>query len=193
MQQKNSAKIERDLTGTQTDSGVLTGDTEDARKYLPFLLTFFIFFLDQATKYAVQKYIPLHAVGLELFSGLLRIIHVKNTGIAFSVGQELPFLLRRFLFAVFPTILLIVVSIISFRSPDFTRLQRRMIAGIIGGGLGNLFDRFFRTDGVIDFIDVKFFGLFGLERFPTFNVADTSVIVFGIILIASFLIGDEGT
>ena len=39
--------------------------------------------------------------------------------------------------------------------------------GIVGGGLGNLVDRFFRKEGVVDFIDVKFYGLFGLERWPT--------------------------
>ena len=62
------------------------------------------------------------------------------------------------------------------------------IIGIIGGGIGNIIDRFFRAEGVVDFIDVKFFGIFGLERWPTFNVADAAVVVCGIILIVSFLI-----
>ena len=60
--------------------------------------------------------------------------------------------------------------------------------GIIGGGLGNLIDRFFRKEGVVDFIDVKFYGLFGLERWPTFNVADSAVVVFGLILVISFIV-----
>ena len=59
--------------------------------------------------------------------------------------------------------------------------------GIVGGGLGNLVDRFFRKEGVVDFIDVKFYGLFGLERWPTFNVADSAVVVCGILLIISFI------
>jgi len=42
-----------------------------------------------------------------------------------------------------------------------------------------LLDRFFRAEGVVDFIDVKFFGLFGLERWPTFNVADSAIVVCG--------------
>jgi len=51
------------------------------------------------------------------------------------------------------------------------------ICGILGGGFGNLIDRFFRSEGVVDFIDVKFYGLFGLERWPTFNIADAAIVV----------------
>ena len=53
---------------------------------------------------------------------------------------------------------------------------------------GNIIDRIFRPQGVVDFIDVKFFGIFGLERWPTFNVADASIVVCGIILIVSFFL-----
>ena len=60
--------------------------------------------------------------------------------------------------------------------------------GIAGGGLGNLIDRFFRAEGVVDFIDIKFFGLFGLERWPTFNVADSAVVICGILLVISFIV-----
>ena len=41
---------------------------------------------------------------------------------------------------------------------------------------------------MVDFIDVKFYGLFGMERWPTFNVADSAVVVCGILLVVSFLI-----
>ena len=60
--------------------------------------------------------------------------------------------------------------------------------GIVGGGLGNLIDRFFRAEGVVDFIDIKFFGLFGLDRWPTFNVADSAVVVCGFMLVISFIV-----
>ena len=48
---------------------------------------------------------------------------------------------------------------------------------MIGGGISNLLDRFFRVEGVVDFIDVEFYGLFGLERWPTFNIADSAIVV----------------
>jgi signal peptidase II len=46
---------------------------------------------------------------------------------------------------------------------------------------------FFRPEGVLDFLDVKFYGLFGLERWPTFNVADSAVVICGGLLILSVL------
>ena len=41
----------------------------------------------------------------------------------------------------------------------------------------------FRPDGVVDFLDFKFYGLFGLERWPTFNIADASLVVASIVLV----------
>jgi signal peptidase II len=60
--------------------------------------------------------------------------------------------------------------------------------GIIGGGIGNIIDRIFRTDGVVDFVSVKFYGLLGMDRWPTFNVADSSVVVCFLILLVTMLI-----
>ena len=74
------------------------------------------------------------------------------------------------------------------RGREITTLQRWAIAGILGGGIGNLLDRLFRPGGVVDFIDVRFFGIFGLRRWPTFNVADSSVVVCGILLVLSLLL-----
>ena len=123
-----------------------------------------------------------------VFGDLLRIVHVANTGVAFSLGDSMPIALRRILFGIVPLIVIILVIVIYFRNNEFNSLQRWAICGIIGGGIGNIIDRFFRAEGVVDFIDVKFFGIFGLERWPTFNVADAAVVVCGIILVISFLI-----
>ena len=110
------------------------------------------------------------------------------------MGSNLPDKARAILFAALPLIVIIVVFIIYFRNNDFTKLQRWSICGIIGGGLGNLIDRFFRPDGVVDFIDCYFFGIFGMDRWPTFNVADSAVVVCGILFIISFLVqmGKDG-
>jgi signal peptidase II len=157
-----------------------------SQKLIPFTLTAFIFALDQITKLLIVKFVPPYTVGAAFFGDFLRIIHVTNPGIAFSIGNGLSAGLRQILFALAPLGVIGVVVSIYFRSKDFTAFQRWTIAGIVGGGLGNLFDRFFRTKGVVDFIDVKFYGLFGLERWPTFNVADMSVLISGFALILSF-------
>lgn len=157
-------------------------------KLLPISLAVIVIIVDQITKILVMKNIPLYTVGAAFFGDFLRIIHVANTGVAFSVGATWSETARRFLFSLIPLIVIGIVIAIYFRNNSWTKLQRWAIMGIVGGGLGNLIDRFFRAEGVVDFIDVKFYGLFGLERWPTFNVADSSVVVCGILLVISFIV-----
>ena len=160
----------------------------DKKKLLPFILTGLVVLVDQITKAIIVALIPIYTVGANIFGDLLRIVHVANTGVAFSLGDSMPLAIRRILFAIIPLIVIILVIVVYFRNDEFNSVQRWSICGIIGGGIGNIIDRFFRVEGVVDFIDVKFFGIFGLERWPTFNVADAAVVVCGIILIVSFLI-----
>ena len=79
------------------------------------------------------------------------------------------------------------ILIYYLRTSELSQLQRWLLAAVLGGGVANFVDRVFRPAGVVDFIDVKFYGLFGLVRFPTFNVADSSVVVAGILLLVTFL------
>lgn len=160
----------------------------EKKKLLPFILTGLVVLVDQITKAIIVALIPVYTVGANIFGDLLRIVHVANTGVAFSLGDSMPLAIRRILFAIIPLIVIILVIVVYFRNDEFNSVQRWSICGIIGGGIGNIIDRFFRAEGVVDFIDVKFFGIFGLERWPTFNVADAAVVVCGIILIVSFLI-----
>ena len=154
-------------------------------KLLPFSLTVFIIVLDQITKILVIKNIPLYTVKFSFFGDILRIVHVRNKAIAFSLGNTLPEEVRAIIFSLLPLIILLLLIIYIIRTNEIGVTQRWFLAGIIGGGLGNLVDRFFRPDGVVDFIDVKFFGILGLERWPTFNIADSSIVVCGILLFIS--------
>ena len=157
-------------------------------KLLPLILTVVVIVLDQITKVLVCRFIPVNTIGTQFLGDFLRIIHVRNPGVAFSFGSRWPDGMRRLAFSVIPIIVLGIVIGVYFRNNDFTKLQRWAICGVVGGGFGNIIDRIFRPDGVVDFIDVKFYGLFGLERWPTFNVADSAVVVCGILLVISFLI-----
>jgi signal peptidase II len=156
-------------------------------KLLPFALTIVIVVADQITKYLIVLHVDPYTIALSLFDGLLRIIHARNPGIAFSIGRGLPEVARTILFAGLPIVVVGGFIYYYFTSEELSPLQRWSIAGIAGGGIGNLIDRIFRPEGVVDFIDVKFFGIFGLDRWPTFNVADASVVVCGILLVVSFL------
>jgi len=158
--------------------------------YFPFVLTGLILAADQVTKFLINRYVPLYPgfPGYEVIGDFFRIIHVRNLGLAFSIGRSLPGQFRYILFILIPVAVMVLVLIYYFKAHDLTSLQRWAIAGILGGGPGNIIDRFFRPDGVIDFLDFRFYGIFGMERWPTFNVADSSVVVCGILLMISIII-----
>lgn len=157
------------------------------QKLLPFVLTATIILVDQITKALVVKLIPPYHVGLSVAGGFLRIIQARNHGVAFSVGVGLPEEPRTIFFVVLPLVVLALLVVYYLRTKELSGLQRWAIAGILGGGLGNLIDRLFRAHGVVDFIDVRFFGIFGLDRWPTFNVADSSVVVCAILLFVALV------
>lgn len=63
-----------------------------------------------------------------------------------------------------------------------------------GGGTGNLIDRIFRGGfRVVDFISVKVYGFLGFERWPTWNIADASLVISGILLAVSLLFESSET
>ena len=157
-------------------------------KLLPIILAILVIVLDQISKLLIVKFIPQNTIGTQFFGDFLRIVHVSNTGVAFSVGATWSETIRKLLFSLMPLVVIALVCVVYFRNKDFTKLQNWAIMGIVGGGLGNLIDRLFRAEGVVDFIDVKFFGIFGLNRWPTFNIADSAVVVCGIILLITFII-----
>ena len=156
------------------------------RRLLPLILAPVILLVDQASKALAIASLP-PGRPQEVIGDLLRLTLVQNPAIAFSIGHSLPEQLRRPLFLVLPLVVLVVILVYYLRTNDLSRFQRWLLAAVFGGGLANMVDRVFRPQGVVDFVDVKFYGLFGMERYPTFNVADSSVVVAGILLLVSFL------
>lgn len=151
----------------------------------PFALTAAVIALDQITKMAVVASIKPGRIGWRALGDFFWLVHQKNTGAAFSMGDGLSEPLRVIILIVVPLALMAALCVYYFKTDELTGLQRWALCGIVGGGVGNIVDRIFRAEGVIDFLSVKFYGLFGLERWPTFNVADSAVVVCGILLVAA--------
>jgi signal peptidase II len=156
----------------------------------PFALSAAILALDQLTKALVVARVSPDTVGFAAFGDFLWITRQQNLGMAFSLLDKLSPSWRALVLIALPLILVAAVLVFYFRSREPSPFQRWVLCGIVGGGLGNLIDRIFRPEGVVDFVSVKFYGLFGLDRWPTFNVADSSVVVCAILLVISTLIID---
>ena len=139
-----------------------------------------LFVLDQVSKaLVVRGFRPGESVGL--IGDLVRLWYVQNTGAAFSL---FPGALWLFL----PVTLLAIVMIgYFFRAFRDRGLAIHVVLGtILAGTLGNLADRL-RLGYVVDFISVGI----GDVRFPTFNVADSAVVV-GIGLLVAYLTFADG-
>ena len=159
-------------------------------KLLPLLLTVGVIAADQVVKWIVTRTLP-YGRPVEVIGDFLRLVYVQNPNIGFSIGRSLGgggrFVLARLLPLIVSGILLVYYLV----GKDITRFQRWVLAAVLGGGLGNYVDRIFRQGEVVDFIDVKFYGILGMQRWPTFNLADSTLVVGGILLLASFLFTRE--
>jgi signal peptidase II len=161
-------------------------------KALPFVLTGLIILADQAVKSYIAARWPQNALIKDVFNnGFLQIYHVRNKAIAFSLGHNFPDAVKPVLFIVLPILVLGLLLWYYLKSDEFAGIQRWAVAGIIGGGAGNIIDRIFRPDGVVDFVSIKFYGFLGLERWPTFNIADSSVVISCIILFLTIMINPK--
>jgi signal peptidase II len=173
---------------------VLNTKKRDIRsRLLPLVLSAGIIIADQVSKAIVVAAIP-RGRAVSVIGDFFRLIHVQNPAIAFSIGRALDAGTRRPLFVLLPLLVIAVLFLYYLLTRDpLTRFQRWTFAALLGGGHGNYVDRIFRPEGVVDFLDFKFYGIFGWERWPTFNVADATVVVAGILLFISFLIPPRKT
>jgi signal peptidase II len=157
------------------------------KKLLPLVLTGGIILLDQIVKWLVSRTLP-YGRPVRIIGDFLRFTFVQNPALSFSIGRGFGDTGRIILTMVLPMLVVAFVLYYFLAGKDITQGQRWILAAIMGGGLGNQVDRYFRPEGVIDFIDFKFYGIFGFERWPVFNVADSTVVVAGIALLISYLV-----
>ena len=162
------------------------------KKLVPLALTAAIIFADQITKFVVTSTLPI-ADPVPVIGDLLRFTYVRNPAALFSLGRDLPVDLQRVLFFILPLAAIAGVSVFYFTTSELTNSQRWAIGAVLGGGIGNQIDRIIHPDGVVDFIDVKCCGFFGLERWPVFNIADSTVVVAGIFLIITLIAAEVNT
>ncbi|MDX9991462.1 MAG: signal peptidase II [Anaerolineales bacterium] len=131
--------------------------------------------LDQWTKWLVRENIPFMGIwlppGMDWLAPYARIVHWYNTGAAFGVFQGYGW--------IFTLLAFVVAGMILFYYPrtDPADWWLRLAMGMqMAGALGNVIDRLTLAWKVTDFISVG--------NFPVFNVADASITVGVLILLA---------
>jgi signal peptidase II len=148
------------------------------------LLSLAVIALDQLSKYWVMQHLTLHEAR-PVFP-FLNLNLMYNTGAAYSfLGSAGGW--QRWLFAGVAVIISVLILIWLIRLPQKNKSTACALALILGGALGNLWDRLI-LGHVIDFIDfyVKNWHMFG-----AFNVADAAICVGVALLVLITLLGSE--
>ena len=146
--------------------------------------------LDQATKLWAMDFIAVHASPLPaligagappypgdsvpILDGVLHFTYLENPGMSFGLLQE-----HRWVFMMVSTIAILAIFVYLCTWNGKNTLLRTALSLIVGGGLGNMFDRVL-LGYVVDFIDVRVFGSFWRW---IFNFADAAVCVGAVLLV----------
>jgi signal peptidase II len=149
------------------------------RKY-HFLIAGLVLLLDRATKLVVARNIALHE-SIAVLPGF-RLTHVQNRGAAFGLFSESPSEWKVAILIMFSLGALAVVSALLWRNSHAMTTTGVGLALILGGALGNLWDRV--MDGrVVDFLDFYISGY----HWPAFNIADSAIVIGALLLVSEIL------
>lgn len=158
---------------------------KDNNSLLWLWLSVLVLVCDQISKYAATELLVYNQAE-QLFAGLnLTLVH--NTGAAFSFLSQAGGWQRWFFIALSSAVSIALIYWLSSLSR-----QRRWLAAalalIIGGALGNLWDRI-SLGFVIDFIDVYY----ARWHWPAFNIADSALCVGTAMLVIDSIWLDRAT
>jgi len=133
---------------------------------------------DQITKSIVRDNIVQNE-RIELVTNHMTLTNVENSGAFLGAGSSLPPFAKTLFFLVVPSLLMIWLLYLAFARKGTDTIMLIGLSFIIGGGIGNIFDRFI-YGSVTDFLHIGF----GIFRTGIFNMADVSVMIgVGILLI----------
>lgn len=133
---------------------------------LALVLAAVVFAIDQGTKYLVVTQMQL-GERITVIDGLLWWYSIRNSGAAFSMGENVTW--------IFTLVMVAAAAVVLYLLRRTRALSWTLaLGGLLGGICGNLFDRLFREPGfgsghVVDFISVP--------NFAIFNIADSAICV----------------
>ncbi|MBI1897207.1 MAG: signal peptidase II [Acidobacteria bacterium] len=131
-----------------------------------------VFVLDRVTKVLIERSVSAWE-SLHIIPGFFDIVHTKNRGAAFGMFADGSSELRTILLIGVSLAVLLFVALLLFRPARGVVATRLTLVGlslVLGGALGNLYDRIL-NGMVTDFLEFYV----GEYRFAAFNVADSAI------------------
>ena len=156
--------------------------TKNSARAIYLVIVVIVVFLDRWTKHMVEQRIRLYA-HIQVIPGFFRITHTENTGAAFSLFADSNAPWKTTMLIAFSAIALIVVAVLLWKNHDAHIATGVGLSLIMGGALGNLWDRLARGR-VIDFLLVYV----KQYQWPVFNLADSAIVVGAGLLIMEILL-----
>ena len=145
------------------------------------LFSVIIFIRDKIVKVFVGFSLELNT-SITVFKNFFYISNVHNYGAAFSVLYG-----NRIFLIIVSIITLVLVYYFLLKNKRFDWFNIILYSLLIGGILGNLFDRII-YGYVVDYLDFYIFGY----NFPIFNIADICIVISVILIIIDTLWGGNG-
>jgi len=147
------------------------------------LLPLLAFLADWASKVWILQLLPREGASRPVIPGFFNLTLGFNKGAIFGSLHDAPGWLRTGLFTVAGLAALFYFGR-EFFAAATPRLERIALGLILGGAAGNGLDRLLRGH-VVDFLDF----VFGGWHYWTFNIADSCIVVGGILFGLSLLLG----
>jgi signal peptidase II len=145
--------------------------SKNSARFFYLFIALMVVVLDRWSKYLVAKRIRLYS-HVQVIPGFFRITHTENTGAAFSLFADSPAPWKTALLIAFSAIALIVVVTLLLKNNHAHVTTGVGLSLIMGGALGNLWDRVLRGR-VVDFLLVYV----KQYQWPVFNLADSAIVI----------------
>lgn len=154
----------------------------------PYLRNFFLVLMlsinlgcDQVSKRFVRTFIP-RDQQYTFFDNHVMFTRVENKGAFLSYGDSFTGHVWFLVLIAIPVVALLAGLLLLFGIRDLSRSTALAVSFIIGGGLGNIYDRYL-YGSVTDFVHLNFY----FFRTGIFNMADVSIVIGFCVLLFSYL------
>lgn len=155
-----------------------------------FLAAAVVVLLDQIAKILADAFVRGRGA-IEVVPGFLNLWYSRNRGGLFGSFAGLDDPWRAVLLTAFPVVAIVAIALFLAKTDEPDRSTLFGLALILGGATGNLVDRVVRGS-VVDYLDVYashpglaswLMQTFGTVHWPTFNVADSAIVVGACLLV----------